>query len=277
VILVVDASVAVQWFVEEQGRADALAVLRCNADVVVPDLFFAEFANVLWKKSRKGEVAMQQAAQAISCVNRFIGQVMKSADLIERAFQWAQKLDHSVYDCLYLTCAEVHGSKFVTADRHFVRKLQGNKLDYLVMPIAQASELLEGRGRNVKITQADIERILKLHRRFEETLTYIVENVEEKSGRWTTVNSTALKPAFDSPAYRRLLDALNALSTDDLCDLVALAWLGRGYDGHDWDRLRQQSQAMLGGRPSDHLPYVTSLLGYVEPGLEKIEAPQGQA
>lgn len=271
-ILVVDASVAVKWFVEEEGRADALAVLRCNADVVVPDLFFAEFANVLWKKSRKGEVGIQQAAQAISCVGQFVNHAMKSADLIERFFQWAQKLDHSVYDCLYLTCAETEGSKFVTADEHFVRKLRGNRLDYLVMPLAQVSALLEGPGRNVKITQADIERILKLHRRFQETLTYVREKVAEKSGELSIVSSMALNPAFDSPAYRRLLDSLNALATDDLGDLVALAWLGRGYDGHDWDRLRQQSRAMLGGKPSEHLRYVASLLSYVKPALEKIEA-----
>ena len=270
-IPVVDASVAVKWFVEEEGRADALAVLRCDADIVVPDLFFAEFANVLWKKSRKGEVGIQQATQAISCANRFVRQVMKSADLIERAFQWAGKLDHSVYDCLYLACAEAHSSKFVSADGHFVRKLHVNKLDYLVMPLAQASTLLEESGRSVNITQADVKRILKLNCWFQETLTYVYEKVEEKSGGWSFVNSTALKPAFDSPAYRRLLDALNALSTDDLRDLVALSWLGRGYDGHDWDRLRQQSQTMLGEKPSEHLRYVVSLLGYVKPGLEKIE------
>ncbi len=140
-ILVIDASVAVKWFVEEEGRADALAVFRCNADIVVPDLFFAEFVNVLWKKSRKGEVGIEQAAQAISCVGRFVGRVMKSADLIERAFQWAQKLDHPVYDCLYLTCADACGSKFVSAGEHFVRKLHGSEFGYLIIPLAQASAL----------------------------------------------------------------------------------------------------------------------------------------
>jgi predicted nucleic acid-binding protein len=63
VILVVDASVAVKWFVEEGGRAGALAVLRCKAKIVVPDLFFSEFANVLWEKHRKSEVSAEQAAR----------------------------------------------------------------------------------------------------------------------------------------------------------------------------------------------------------------------
>jgi predicted nucleic acid-binding protein len=147
VILVVDASVAVKWFVEEEGRADAMALLRCKAEadiaLVIPDLFFAEFANVLWKKCRKGEVGGQQAAQAISCVYRIFNQVVKSADLIDRAFQWSEKLDHSVYDCLYLACAEAHDSKYVSADEHFVRKLQSNRLDHLVMPLAHAPALLE--------------------------------------------------------------------------------------------------------------------------------------
>ena len=57
--LVVDASVAVSWFVKEERRDEALAVLRCKARVIVPDLFFAEFANVLWKKRRIGEVTFK--------------------------------------------------------------------------------------------------------------------------------------------------------------------------------------------------------------------------
>jgi Protein of unknown function (DUF3775) len=140
------------------------------------------------------------------------------------------------------------------------------------MPLAHTSALLEEPARNVKIMQADTERILELHRWFQETLAHVYEKVEEKSGRFSFVHSTALRPAFDSPAFRRLMDALSTLSTDDLCDLVALAWLGRGYDGDDWDWLKQRSQAMLGINPSEHLPYVASLLGYVKPGLEKIEA-----
>jgi predicted nucleic acid-binding protein len=141
----VDASVAIIWFVEEQSRADAMAVLNCIADIAVADLFFAGFANVLWKKARKGEVGMQQAVRAISSVGQFLSEVVKSAHIIESAFSLAQNIDHSVYDCLYLACAESRGSRFVTADKHFFQKLRGSVLAGLVMPLSQASLVLAGR------------------------------------------------------------------------------------------------------------------------------------
>ncbi len=271
-ILVVDASVAVKWFVEEDGRADALAVLRCKADVIVPDLFFAEFANVLRKKRHRGEVDAHQASQAISSIGGFIMHVVRCIDLIERAFQWAERVDHSIYDCLYLTCAEAHGTKFVSADAQFVRKLQDHRLDCLVMPLHEAPALLEGPRSKVKIEDRDVDRILNLHRRFQDTLEHVRGMVEVRSGSFVIVKSGDLRPAFDSLAFRRLMDALNALSIDDLSDLLALAWLGRGYDGDNWEHLRRQSRAMLGGEPSEHFRYVASLLGHVQCGLDKIEA-----
>ena len=48
--LVVDASVAVKWFVEEDGRQQALQILDLD-EREAPDLIIAEVANVIWKKA----------------------------------------------------------------------------------------------------------------------------------------------------------------------------------------------------------------------------------
>jgi len=47
--LVIDASVAVKWVVEEDGTADAPA-LRRSAKLIAPELLMAECADILWKK-----------------------------------------------------------------------------------------------------------------------------------------------------------------------------------------------------------------------------------
>ena len=41
---------------------------------------------------------------------------------VTRAVQISGELDHPVYDCLYLACAEATGSTVVTADRRLANK-----------------------------------------------------------------------------------------------------------------------------------------------------------
>jgi predicted nucleic acid-binding protein len=43
--LVIDASIAVKWVVEEEGRSETLA-LRQKAKLIAPDLLVAECANI---------------------------------------------------------------------------------------------------------------------------------------------------------------------------------------------------------------------------------------
>ena len=59
-LLVLDASVAAKWFLPRSGEPlaeEALALLRRYADgeieLTVPDLFWAEFGNILWKASER--------------------------------------------------------------------------------------------------------------------------------------------------------------------------------------------------------------------------------
>jgi predicted nucleic acid-binding protein len=50
--LVVDASLAIKWFIDEPDSAEALAVLR--HPISAPDLLAPECANILWKKVGRG-------------------------------------------------------------------------------------------------------------------------------------------------------------------------------------------------------------------------------
>ena len=69
---VLDASVAAKWFLSGTGedlKSEALTVLQRYADgrlrLVVPDLFWPEVGNILWKESRIGRVSKSSAMQAI--------------------------------------------------------------------------------------------------------------------------------------------------------------------------------------------------------------------
>jgi predicted nucleic acid-binding protein len=54
--LVIDASIAIKWVVQEEGTEDALA-LRTRAELIAPDLIIAECANILWKKVKRAASA----------------------------------------------------------------------------------------------------------------------------------------------------------------------------------------------------------------------------
>ncbi|MBI4482062.1 MAG: type II toxin-antitoxin system VapC family toxin [Acidobacteria bacterium] len=47
---VVDASVAMKWFVPEAHQDAALRLLDDSCELLAPDFMAAEFGNILWKK-----------------------------------------------------------------------------------------------------------------------------------------------------------------------------------------------------------------------------------
>ncbi|SMF76983.1 Predicted nucleic acid-binding protein, contains PIN domain [Tistlia consotensis] len=120
--LVIDASIAVKWVVEEQGTAEALA-LRTDARLLAPELLVAECANILWKKVQRAELSEREALLAARLLERADIELLPTRALLEPATQLAIELDHPAYDCLYLALAEANDCRFVTADERLLRKL----------------------------------------------------------------------------------------------------------------------------------------------------------
>ncbi|MCC6471202.1 MAG: type II toxin-antitoxin system VapC family toxin [Alphaproteobacteria bacterium] len=125
-MLVIDASIAVKWVVEEQGTPDALA-LRSRAQLAAPDLLTAECANILWKKVRRRELSKEEAVLAAGLVARSDIELHPMRALLEPACRLAIELDHPAYDCVYLALAAAGGWRLVTADERLLRKLRRRK------------------------------------------------------------------------------------------------------------------------------------------------------
>jgi predicted nucleic acid-binding protein len=119
--LVIDASIAIKWVVEEEGTPEALA-LRRHA-LAAPDLLIAECANILWKKVRLSELSMREAIFAAGLIARADIDLMPMRPLLEAATKLAIELDHPAYDCVYIALAEAEGARFVTANTRLMRKI----------------------------------------------------------------------------------------------------------------------------------------------------------
>ena len=119
--MIVDASVAVKWFYDEEG-ADTARDLA-SSDLIAPDLIYAEVANALWRKQRGGQLT--EAIDPVSRIADVLVGTVPSESLAVAAFTMARELDHPVYDCFYLALAFRSGRPLVTADERFLRKCSG--------------------------------------------------------------------------------------------------------------------------------------------------------
>ena len=108
--ITLDASIVIKWFVVEPSSQESRLLLTRQWELQSPDILLPEFANTIWKKARRGEIADPQPfLNELRCLSRLIA-LHPSEVLIERASYLAIKMDHPVYDCLYLACAEVSGT-----------------------------------------------------------------------------------------------------------------------------------------------------------------------
>jgi predicted nucleic acid-binding protein len=115
--VVVDASVAVKWFLPEELSTEARQLLAPEYELLAPDLLWAELGNVLWKKHRRREVDQQMATRLLHDFSRVPIEFHASERWTQAALDLAIRHGVTVYDGLYLALATGNGCRVVTADR----------------------------------------------------------------------------------------------------------------------------------------------------------------
>jgi predicted nucleic acid-binding protein len=134
--IVVDASVVVKWYLAEPHSDSARALLRSGYEFVVPDLLFAELANVAVKTARRGAITADEAALMVDLVWRGTFVVHPVQTLAGEAFHAAMKCHISAYDACYVTLAKRLGTHCVTADRKLYEAVKKTPLRDFIAWIA---------------------------------------------------------------------------------------------------------------------------------------------
>jgi predicted nucleic acid-binding protein len=130
--VVIDASVVVKlYFEEEHSKAAEQCVARAG-QLLAPDLLWAETANVIWKRHRRGDLAADAAIEIAEQVLAMPVTIHPSSGLIPDALDLAVRLDRTVYDCMYLALAVRTKAVLVTADKRLVNALAGSPLEKYV-------------------------------------------------------------------------------------------------------------------------------------------------
>jgi predicted nucleic acid-binding protein len=122
--------VAAKWYLphgDEPLAKEALALLRQHAagnlEFLVPDLFWAEFSNILWKCVRTNRVSAKSASDALADILEYGFSTVGAGDLAEDALAIALSTGRTVYDAIYVALAVQRNVAFITADERLVNSL----------------------------------------------------------------------------------------------------------------------------------------------------------
>lgn len=129
-LTVVDASVAAKWFLADDREAladEAFDLLdgyeKGEVQFVVPDLFYAEIANAIWKAVRVGRVTPALGEASFASLEQRVFTTIPSRVLIGAAYRIATAYNRSVYDALYVALAKQIQSQLITADERLANAL----------------------------------------------------------------------------------------------------------------------------------------------------------
>lgn len=120
-MIVVDASVAAQWLLNEPGSAEALSLLdRCGGELIAPLLIRIEVLDAILRRVREGGLTEPEGAAACLAWDQMIRDAVITLvgddQLRDRAVRLALELGHTVPDCLYLALAIERSATLLTAD-----------------------------------------------------------------------------------------------------------------------------------------------------------------
>jgi predicted nucleic acid-binding protein len=123
-MIVVDASIAAKWYLNEAGSEQAAALLTSNAILIAPALIRIEVNGAILRRYREGKLSLERAREACDLweTDLAVGvlRLVPDETLIIPARAIAFQIKHAIQDCLYLAVAvEADHSRLVTADPTF--------------------------------------------------------------------------------------------------------------------------------------------------------------
>jgi predicted nucleic acid-binding protein len=251
-LIVIDASIAVKWIVNEPDSSLALLVRDLSVPLIAPDLMLAEFANVMRRNLRKGEVTSEQVDAGVALIKSLIDEFVPTAVIIESALELSRELDHSPYDCMYLACA-IHRGFLLTADTVFLSKVKTSKYSNNVISL---DDLQNGRATAVlgpALTKGQLKEIQRLLRAAQEVMLNARKLVQTQVGDFFghpifEIPEGATQPAIDAPARLRLKRYIENLTDGERLSLMEICSFGRSgrhnYLAHDWISYSAKSEEL---------------------------------
>ena len=119
-MIVVDASVAVKWFLPEPGEEAARKLLSGDEQLLAPALIRMEVTGAIIRRFRQGDLSEQRARDGTqaweSMLQRGALHLVPDTEVFDDAVEMAFLARHTLADCLYLAVAKRLDAPIITAD-----------------------------------------------------------------------------------------------------------------------------------------------------------------
>ncbi len=256
--VVVDASVAVKWFVHEELHTEALSLLDQQEALCAPDLLVPEVTNIAWKKAVRGEIESSHGHQIAMDIRTTVPALYPSTFLNVRAYNIAVTLNHPAYDCLYLACAELVDSVLITADQRFFKAVQGSDFEDFVRHLAEPDLFREPEEKVIPPLVIPVRKLNHVIR---------VADALLQARSHGHPHFAVGAPDLELLLRQHLMTYVENLSAGEKLDIVTLQLVGGGHE-ESWEALRGGYEQENFSLPLDNLPIETFLLPWVlEDGL----------
>ncbi len=132
-IITLDVSAGIEFIM---GRKNQLFIKSklVKADwIIAPTLFISEASNVMWKyhflKNYPENKLMKRLRQLMDIIDQFV----ETKDIYEEAVLVSFKINHPVYDAMYLVTTRRKNAKLLTMDNRLIKA--ANKIEIPVYNI----------------------------------------------------------------------------------------------------------------------------------------------
>jgi predicted nucleic acid-binding protein len=130
-MIVLDASVALKWFAEneplaEEARAVLTAIEGDPHPYCVPELFMNELVAVLTRMKNASQANVQEAIALVESLG--LARFGNGHELLELAIQFAMQWNISGYDAVYVALASLSDGVWLTADAQAATKIGDRRL-----------------------------------------------------------------------------------------------------------------------------------------------------
>lgn len=113
---VVDLSVALKWFIDEPGHAQALELLDRQDELYAPDCIVSEVAKSVWERVQSGQIGRSHGSAIVAAIVSGVPSLIPLSEFAEDVLQRALRQEQPIDLAFYFTCAELLKADFVTAD-----------------------------------------------------------------------------------------------------------------------------------------------------------------
>ncbi len=135
---VIDASVGIKQFIpdplSDQVKQLFSYLNEPSTEFFVPDLFYIESTNILWKYARAKMYPVEDIAQDLANLKSLSLRIVSTAELMELAFQIAHEYQISAYDGAYVALSQEVNAPLLTCDRKLINALMSSPIDVQFFP-----------------------------------------------------------------------------------------------------------------------------------------------